>query len=58
MKPRPNSTIRRFPLVLAVATAFAAAIFALFFDWRGRIVRRLRTEQDVHGASDIAHTRR
>ena len=40
------------------ATAFAAAIFALFFDWRGRIVRRLRTDQDVRGASDIAHTRR
>lgn len=29
MKPRPNSTIRRFPLVLAVATAFAAAMVPL-----------------------------
>ena len=41
-----------------VATAFMASLFALFFDWRGRLVRRLRTDQEDHRASDIAHTRR
>lgn len=41
-----------------VATAFMASIFALFFDWRGRFVRRLRTDKDDQRASDIAHTRR
>lgn len=41
-----------------VAAAFMASIFALFFDWRGRLVRRLRADQGDHRASDIAHTRR
>jgi hypothetical protein len=39
------------------AAAFVASIFAVFLDWRGRLLRRLRTDRDVHRAP-IAHTRR
>ncbi len=30
----------------------------LFFDWRARLVRRLRTGNNEHRASEIAQTRR
>jgi hypothetical protein len=40
------------------ATGFIASLFALFFDWRRRLVRRLLADHDEHRAADNTHTRR
>lgn len=52
------NALRPEALVALAAAAGMAAILARFFDWRGRLVRRLRTGPVHHRAPDIAHARR
>lgn len=49
-------TLTALRLEALIATAFLASMYAVFFNWRGRLVRRLRTDHDG-GASAIAHTK-
>ena len=39
----------------AIVAAALAPILALFLDWRGRLVRRLRTGRDGAGAEHDRH---
>lgn len=45
--------VRVFGLVM-LPTAVAAALVVLYFEWRGRLMRRSRAEHDAYGALDKA----
>ena len=39
--------VRAVGLVM-LPTAIAASLLVLYFDWRGRLMRRVRVERDAH----------
>ena len=45
--------VRVFGLVM-LPTAIVASLLVLYFDWRGRMMRRLRAEHDAHQDLDKA----
>jgi uncharacterized membrane protein len=44
--------------LLILTTAIVASLLVLYFEWRGRLVRRVRAEQDNHDELENAAVRR
>jgi hypothetical protein len=40
--------------LVTLATAIVVSLLVMYFDWRGRMIRRLRTEHDAHQEFDEA----